>query len=245
MRSACLVLLLPSLSVAATDCDSYARCNQSGTAHYQAGRHAEAEVAFARQVDFAETARYGSDDPNAEHRRQIALNNWLLALIGKGACGRAAAVLEVADASHKATQANARAFAKRCPDTPAVPPWVGQYGQYAGHGEFNTLDLSPTGDETLRLHAFWMRPGMGPLFEMGPAAFGDLDQAYLHETSDGLQGRFDGLDRECTIALRADGPKHIEVRVEDDRDCQIGGAGTFLGGRYRKLDDEPPPAREE
>lgn len=244
-RRALLVLLLPAAAQAA-DCASAAQCNRVGSDAYAQGRHADATASFLRQLDFAETAqREAGDDADPEpleRARDIALNNLALAALKSGECGKARAWLDLARADARASIANRRAIDAGCPAiaAPADPieAAIGEYWQYAGHGAWNRIALHPTGDETLRVEAFWQRIARGPLDVYGLAAFGELEGAYVHVDTAGAHGVFAGLDPavECTLRLTfVEGG--LEVTVEGGDDCHTGGAGAYLGGPYRKVDD--------
>jgi len=234
-------MLLSSLLMfglaAGTDCDSVTSCNRLGTAAYEAGDYLLAVERFGRQIDYAETALQNSADEASQERlqaaRDLALNNAALAHLKAGECLKAGAYLDQARAEARATLANRRQLSARCGDTLAQSASTGIYWQYAGHGLWNRVQIAPTGDETLRLDAFWMRTGMGPMDEYGIKAFGELEQVALHVDGSSARGLFDGLDenKPCSLALRFLG-QSIEIEIADDADCQTGGAGALLQGRY-------------
>jgi hypothetical protein len=239
-----LALSLILLSYAATDCSAYASCNRIGTEAFQAGDFTRAAAQFDRQIDYAETAlaEAGGDDEGALVRRDTALNNAALARLRGGECLKARAYLDQARAEARATQANRRQWDSRCAGSAAalVGP-VGEYWQYAGHGLWNRISLRETGDETLRLDAFWMRVGRGPMDEYGIKAFGELEQVFVFPADGGASGRFGGIDPEveCRIELRFE-PQALEVSHTPTPDCQTGGMGAVLHGRYVLVSTELP-----
>ena len=232
--------LLAASASASADCGSAAACNRTGTAAYQAGDFTVAAAQFDRQIDFAETdldaASETGDSPDEAllGARDLALNNAALARIKAGECLKARAYLELARADARATQANRRALDKRCAESLARDAGpVGEYWQYAGHGQWSRLTLRETGDETLRLDAFWMRIARGPVDEYGLAAFGELEQVYLHPRQGGAVGRFDGFEPEpaCEVEVRFEA-QALEVAITPAAHCRTGGAGAELRGRY-------------
>lgn len=240
---------MPAASAAdATTCGSAAQCNRLGSAAYEAGRSAEAALLFDRQIDFAETAIREAEEPEAEallRARDLALNNAALARLQAGECGQAKAYLSLARGDARATQANRSRIAKACIDHAAsgdADPLVGDYWQYAGHGLWNRVTLRPTGDETLVLEAFWQRISRGPLDLYGIAAMGELQQVAVF-TDDGRgTGRFDGLDGSpCILALEL-AEEAMEVTVQGGPECQTGGAGAHLGGRFLRVSRDPGEA---
>ncbi len=245
-RCALPLLLAPAIAQAA-DCAGAAQCNRVGSDAYGQGRYADATASFLRQLDFAETAQReaddGADPEPLDRARDVALNNLALAALKSAECGRARAWIDLARADARATIANRRAIDAGCPAVAApadpIEAAIGEYWQYAGHGAWNRIVLHPTGDETLRVEAFWQRIARGPLDVYGLAAFGELDGAYVHVDAAGARGVFEGLDPavECTLRLSfvAGG---LEVVVEGGDDCHTGGAGAYLGGPYRKVDDQ-------
>lgn len=225
-------------------CSSSAICNRLGTAAYQAGDYALAVNHFDRQIDYAETAlEQGADDERSQAARDLALNNAALAQLKAGECWKAKAYLDLARADARATQANRRQLQARCSDELARDATTGIYWQYAGHGLWNRVQIAPTGDETLLLDAFWMRTGLGPMDELGIKAFGELEQIALHVDGESAQGRYDGVEQPetCELRLRFLG-QAIEIEVNPDPDCQIGGAGAVLGGRYVLVSTQIPDA---
>ena len=239
------VLALAAVAGSAHDCTSTAVCNHVGSAALSAGQFDAARQAFERQIDFAETALIGAaDDADVERliaARQIALNNAALTAIRAGDCLRARAWLEVADSGHKATQANRRQLLQRCAESLDARSQTGEFWQYAGHGAWNAISIRPTGDESLRLDAFWMRVGRGPLQEYGPAALGEMEQVYLQVEGDAAQGPFEGNDPaiDCQLQLRYL-PDGLEVTHTDSEQCRTGGAGALLQGRYWYVGDAAP-----
>jgi hypothetical protein len=222
---------------AGNDCDSVRSCNRLGTEAYQAGDYLLAAEHFDRQIDYAETALQNSADEARKERlqaaRDLALNNAALAYLKAGECLKARAYLDLARAEARATLANRRQLTARCGEAPAESATPGIYWQYAGHGLWNRVQISPTGDETLRLDAFWMRTGRGPMDEYGIKAFGELQQVALHIDGTDARGQFDGLDEStsCRLVLRFIG-QSILIEIGADPNCQIGGAGALLQGRY-------------
>ncbi len=222
---------------AGTDCDSVRSCNRLGTAAFDAGDYLLATEHFERQIDFAETAMQNSLDQSADERlqaaRDMALNNAALAYLKAGECLKARAYLDEARAEARATLANRRQLEGRCGEALALTTTTGIYWQYAGHGLWNRVQIAPTGDETLRLDAFWMRTGMGPMDEYGIKAFGELEQVALRLDGASARGLFEGLDESapCSLALRFVG-QAIEIDIPNDPNCQTGGAGALLHGRY-------------
>lgn len=243
-------LALVVLASSTSDCASTAACNRVGSEALSAGQFDVARQAFERQIDFADTALKNADDGVDAERlvaaRQIALNNAGLAALRAGECLRARAWLEVADAGHKATQANRRQLLQRCAQAFAGSPQTGEFWQYVGHGAWNSISIRPTGDETLRLDAFWMRVGRGPLQEYGPAALGELKQVYLQVEGDAAQGPFEGNEPgvDCQLRLRYL-PDGLEVSHTDNEHCRNGGAGAVLQGRYWHVGDAPPQSEDE
>lgn len=246
---------LPTLAIlllagAEPSCDSAAQCNRLGTEALQAGRHDDAMRLFERQVDYAETALKeadaDADTGRLRHAREIAMNNAALTQLRAGDCLRARTWLEAADAAHKATQANRRQLDERCAGRLDGAERTGEFRQYAGHGAWNTLSIRPTGDETLRLDASWLRIGRGPLQEWGAAAIGEMEQVYLHVGESSARGLFAGNDPavECHL-LVAYLPGGIEVEHTDSPDCRLGGAGAELAGRYWRVGEEHPLAEDE
>jgi hypothetical protein len=234
-------MLLSSLLVlglaAATDCDSVSSCNRLGTSAYEAGDYLRAVEHFDRQIDYAETAfQHSVEEPDGQSlqaARDLALNNAALAYLKAGKCLKSRAYLDQARADARATMANQRQLAARCGDEMASSASTGVYWQYAGHGLWNRVQIAPTGDETLRLDAFWMRTGMGPMDHYGIKAFGELQQVALHVDGAIARGEFDGHDENtpCKLGLRFLG-QAIDIGAMADPDCQIGGAGALLEGRY-------------
>ncbi|MCU0754315.1 MAG: hypothetical protein MUE46_04235 [Xanthomonadales bacterium] len=231
------------------ECNSVSSCNRVGTAALQAGRHAEALEAFHRQIDLAETAwkQAGPEDQEPlAHGLQIALNNAALTVLRSGDCARARAWLQAADAAHRATQANLRALQQRCTAALRIEP-LGEFLQYAGHGAWNSVSIRETGDETLRLDAYWMRIGRGPLSEWGAAAIGDLTGVSLHPDGAQARGRYDGLDPAipCELQVRYL-PGGLDIAHTAESECRMGGAGAELQGRYWRVSDpEPLPDAED
>jgi hypothetical protein len=248
--SSIALLALAAVAGSASDCASTAACNRVGSEALSAGQFDAARQAFERQIDFAETAlKDAGEGANAERlaaARQIALNNAGLAALRAGDCLRARAWLEVADAGHKATQANRRQLQQRCAQAFAGGPQTGEFWQYAGHGAWNSISIRSTGDETLRLDAFWMRIGRGPLQEYGPAAMGELEQVYLQVEGNAARGPFEGNDPdvECQLQLRYL-PDGLEVSHTDDEHCRTGGAGAVLQGRFWHVGDAAPLSEDE
>jgi hypothetical protein len=244
---ASLALLL--LAGAEPSCSSVAQCNRLGSEELRAGRHDAALRLFEIQIDLAETAlKAVSADADAgqlAHAREIAINNAGLAQLRAGDCLRARAWLEAADADHSATQANRRQLEKRCAGQLTGSEHTGQFWQYAGHGAWNSLSIRPTGDETLRLDASWLRVGRGPLAEWGAAAIGELDQVYLHVEGREARGVFAGNDpdSECQLHVRYV-TGGIELEHTAKAECSVGGAGATLGGRYWRVGEEAPLAEE-
>ncbi len=248
------VLLLAGLlaTSAVADCASAAACNRDGTAAYQAGDFAAAAERFDRQIDFAETDLDAASETAAEPEealhaaRDLALNNAALARIKAGECLKARAYLELARPGTKATLANRRLLETRCGErlANAAGP-LGEYWQYAGHGQWNRLSLRETGDETLRLDAFWMRIARGPIDTYGVAAFGELEQVYLHPRGGGAAGRFDGYEPEpaCELEVRFE-PQALEVSITPEANCRTGGAGAELHGRYLLVATELPDSED-
>ncbi|MGQ0800138.1 MAG: hypothetical protein ACT4NL_08520 [Pseudomarimonas sp.] len=246
---------MPSLSVFALlllatseqPCSSVAQCNRLGSEALQAGRFEDAARLFEWQIDFAHTAlREAADDAatsRLEHALQIAINNAALTQLRSNECLRARAWLEAADTSHKATQANRRQLDERCVGKLDGDQRTGQFWQYVGHGAWNSLSIRPSGDETLRLDAFWMRVGRGPVQEWGPAAFGELQRVNLHLAQTSARGAFEGYDPavECHLHVNYV-PGGITVAHTDADNCRVGGAGAHLGGRYWRVGDEQPLA---
>ena len=230
---------------AAADCGSTAQCNRLGTEALQNGEHEQAVRLFERQVDFAETALreadVAADGAALRHAREIAVNNAALAWLRGGDCLRARAWLEVADAEHKATQANRRQLEQRCEGQPGAGEHTGEFWQYAGHGAWNSISIRPTGDDVLRMDAFWMRVGRGPLHEWGPAAFGELEQVFLHIDGNTGRGLYESLDpdTECHAHVRYTA-QGLEITHTDDPDWRVGGAGADLHGVYWRVDKEAP-----
>ena len=221
-------------------CASVAECNRLGTTALQEGRIDAARDMFSRQIDLADTALEDADESTDRTRLEnalaIALNNAALAELRAGNCLMARAWLDVADGAHKATVANRRQLQSRCDAEPSGMEKTGQYRQYAGHGAWNRIDIRATGDETLRLDAFWMRISRGPLDQYGLAAFGELEQVYLHLDQEQGRGQYDGLDPEipCHVDVRfVSGGLEIAHTAVDA--CSIGGAGAHLHGHYWRV----------
>lgn len=242
---ATVVLAFALLAGSESDCASAAACNALGSKALQAGDIKRAQQIFALQVDYAETAQklaeVDADLTRLAHAREIAVNNAALAALRAGDCPRARAWLEAADPAHKATAANRRQLDARCAGQLDGLQHTGEFWQYAGHGVWNTVSIRPTGDETLRLDAFWMRIGRGPLNEWGPAAFGNLEQVYLHVDGQRARGEFEGIDPEAGCEVRvtwAPGGLDIEHTALDE--CRLGGAGADLHGRYWRVGEESP-----
>ena len=239
------VLALAAVAGSTHDCTSTAVCNRVGSAALSAGQLDAARQAFERQVDFADTALIGAaDDADVERliaARQIALNNAALTALRAGECLQARAWLEVADAEHKATQANRRQLLQRCAGALDAHSQTGEFWQYAGHGAWNSISIRPTGDESLRLDAFWMRVGRGPLHAFGPAALGELERVHLQVEGEAAQGPFEGNDPalDCQLQLRYL-PDGLEVTHTDSEQCRTGGAGAVLQGRYWYVGDAAP-----
>lgn len=253
MTPAALVLALAVAPAAdAATCTSTVQCNRLGSEAYQGGRSAEAALLFDRQIDYAETAIREANAAAEEalfRARDLALNNAALARLHGGECGKARAYLGLARADARATQANARRIAKACADRPepeSDDPLVGEYWQYAGHGLWNRISLRPTGDETLVLDAFWQRVGRGPLDLYGLAAMGGLEDVAVFTEAGRGSGRFDGLDGSpCSLVLQL-AEEAMEVTVESRPECQTGGAGALLGGRFQQVSRHPgePPGSD-
>lgn len=239
-----LSLLFVLAAAVESDCASVAACNAAGSAAYQARDYAQALAHFERQIDLADTAAGDETDAKAENARQLALNNAALALLRAGRCLRAAAYLDAADPAHAATAANRGQWQKRCAAQPALTGAAGEYWQYAGHGSWNSLQLVER-EGGLRVDAFWMRVGRGPLSENGPAAFGSLEDVALELDGSRAQARFEGNDGEvgCLLRMRFD-DAGVELDIEDEDNCQVGGAGAWLGGRYRRVEADPPAAAD-
>lgn len=240
--SSILTLVLMSAEL---ECTSVAGCNRIGTEALQQGRIEAARDAFVQQIDHAETALKLADTvaerQRLAHALQIALNNAALAALSAGDCRMARAWLQVADTEHKATRANDRARRQRCGESSDPVEMLGEFLQYAGHGAWNSVSIRETGDETLRLDAFWMRIGRGPLSEWGPAAIGDLSEVYLHV--DGLQARggYAGLAPEvdCEVQIRFV-PAGLEIVHTAASECRMGGAGAELQGHYWRVGEVRP-----
>lgn len=232
-----ITLLLSALAVTSIDCESVSACNRLGTDALKAGEFDSARALFAQQIDRAQTAvRASEDEPDrarASAALQIALNNAALAELRAGDCLRARAWLEVADADHRATQANRRQLQQRCADGLDSRVHTGEFWQYAGHGAWNSISIRETGDETLRLDAFWMRVGRGPLQDYGPAAMGELTQVFLHVDGDRATGNFEANEDavECLLQVQwsAGG---LQVQHSDTQACYTGGAGAVLSGHF-------------
>lgn len=249
MSTALLAFALAAMPAAeAATCSSAAQCNRLGSAAYQAARSAEAALLFDRQIDYAETAMREAEDPEAEpllRARDLALNNAALARLQAGECGKAKAYLSLARGKARATEANLRRIGKECVDqveSGEADPLVGDYWQYAGHGLWNRVSLRPTGDETLLLDAFWQRISRGPLDLYGIAAMGELQEVAVFTDNGRGTGRFDGLDGSaCSLALHLD-EEAMEVTVQGEPECQTGGAGAVLGGRFLRVSKDPGEA---
>jgi hypothetical protein len=240
-------VLLFSLLLAGDEasCDTVAQCNRLGSEALQQGRFAAATALFEAQVDYAETAwnqaEASADDSKLAHAREIAVNNAALAALKSGDCLRARAWLEAADAGHQATLANRKPLAERCAGKLDVVAHTGEFWQYAGHGAWNSITLRETGDETLQFSAFWMRVGAGPIREYGPAAIGDIEQAFIHVDGQHGRGQFDGYDEGVTCELRIVWvPGGLEIQHSNVPECHIGGAGAELVGKYWRV-GEPGP----
>lgn len=234
------LILASMLTMTTSDCGSTAQCNRLGTEALRAGQHEQAVQLFERQVDFAETAlreaAADADTAALQHAREIAVNNAALTWLRAGDCLRARAWLEAADPEHSATRANRRQLEARCEGQLDAIEQTGEFWQYAGHGGWNSISIRPTGDDVLRLDAFWMRVGRGPLQEWGPAAFGELDQIFLHIDGQRGQGRYPGLDPDTECRVQVDyAPAGLTVQHSEDPDCRVGGAGADLYGRYWRI----------
>lgn len=253
------LLLLATLAQPAADetpestCDSLATCNTIGTAAYKAGRHKDAAVAFERQVDYADTAieALAMEDkeagPKENNARELALNNAVLAYMKGGECLKARVFLKLADAAHGATQANAAQLDKSCGAQLKADSHTGDYWQYVGHGSFNNVTLNQGANGDLILDAFWMRISRGPMDTYGPAAFGSLAEVSMEVTSDGAKGLYNSYvdDKLCELNLKFLG-QAIEIDQQTDEECNIGGAGAYLGGRYELVSTTPsPPQKKE
>ena len=226
-------------------CDTAAQCNRLGSEALQQGRLDVAAALFEAQVDYAETAwkqaEDGADDGKLAHAREIALNNAALAALKGGDCLRARAWLEAADASHKATVANRKQLDARCAGKLDVVERTGEFWQYAGHGSWNSITLRETGDETLQFSAFWMRVGRGPIREYGPAAIGDIEQAFIHVDGQRGRGAFEGNDDGVSCELDIEWvPGGLTIAHTDVPECRLGGMGAELSGRYWRV-GEPAP----
>lgn len=257
--SSATLLFLTTLALPAagetpeSTCAAVAACNSIGTEAYKAGRYQDAAVAFERQVDYADTAiellemddkPVGSKESNA---RQLALNNVVLAYLKGGECLKARVFLDLADAAHGATRANAAQLQKACASQLKTDSRTGDYWQYVGHGSFNNVTLNQGANGALIFDAFWMRISRGPLDEYGPAAFGSLAEVSLDVTGNGAKGMYDSYveDKLCELNLTFVG-QAIEIAQQTDDDCNIGGAGAYLGGRYVLVSTTPsPPQKNE
>lgn len=240
-------VLLFSLLLAGDEasCDTAAQCNRLGSEALQQGRLDVAAQLFEAQVDYAETALQqaepGADDSKLAHAREIAVNNAALAALKAGDCLRARAWLEAAEPTHKATVANRKQLSDRCAGKLDVVTRTGEFWQYAGHGAWNSITLRETGDETLQFSAFWMRVGRGPIREYGPAAIGDIEQAFIHTDGQRGRGRFDSYDDGVTCELDITWvPGGLEIRHTDAPECRLGGAGAELFGKYWRVGDPAP-----
>lgn len=237
--------LLFSLLLAGDEmsCDTAAQCNRLGSEALQQERYDVATALFEAQVDYAETAWKqaddGADDSKLAHAREIAVNNAALAALKSGDCLRARAWLEAAEPTHKATLANRKALTERCAGKLDVVERTGEFWQYAGHGSWNSITLRETGDETLQFSAFWMRVGRGPIREYGPAAIGDIEQAFIDPTTG--RGPFDGGDPAVACHLDIQWvPGGLEIQHTDAPECRLGGMGADLFGKYWRV-GEPSP----
>lgn len=235
------LIITSTLAAAESSCGSVAECNRLGSAAFQAQDYAQANAHFERQVDYADSAVQAAetDDPALEKARQVALNNAALTALRGGQCLRAAAWLSVADAAHPGTVANRKQWQARCAAAPSSDSLEGEYWQYAGHGAWNRIVIQPSGDETLRLDAFWMRISAGPLDQYGIAAFGELEDVAIRTDAEGAAGLFEGNDGEpCDLRVErsADG---LRIAIPEDERCQTGGAGAYLGGDYLRVEASP------
>ncbi len=252
--SAAVLALAPTLAGADSTCSSVGECNREGTAAYQAKDYASASAHFARQIDFAETqladVKSGVDDDGdgraANAARNLAINNAALAALQAAECRKASAFLELADADNRGTQANLRQWQKRCGDLAAPDGPIGDYWQYAGHGAWNKITLSPTGDETLSLDAFWMRISRGPLDVYGLAAFGELREVAVLVDGASASGRYDGIsaEAECRVSFEL-ADEWLVVRPSQHAECEVGGAGALLQGRYQRVSIHPSTNSEQ
>lgn len=247
-----LLLLAPATTTDTPEstCDSVALCNERGTAAYQSGRMADAQRAFERQIDYADSAiedleQAGQPVPAGhQNARQLALNNAALAYLKEGACLKARAFLRLADASHRATQTNLRQLQRKCGAQLEADSQTGDYWQYAGHGAFSTLTLRPGADGGLLLDANWLRITRGPIDSTGAIAFGGFEQLPLSPNGQRATGSYAGSEGiRCEIVLAFVG-QAIEITGSENDDCNQWGAGGQLSGRYILVDPKPStPAR--
>ena len=259
LTASSLVLgLFPALAGADADCSSVSECNREGTAAYQSKDSAAASAHFARQIDFAETeladTTAGADGDGDRDRaagaanaaRNLAINNAALAELQAGECRKASAFLGLADAGSRATLANLRQWQKRCSDVAIPDGPIGDYWQYAGHGAWNKITLRPTGDETLSLDAFWMRISRGPLDFYGLAAFGELRDVAVFVDGARASGRYEGVsaEAECSVSFELS-DESLEVRTSQQAECEVGGAGALLRGRYQRVSIHPSTNSEQ
>lgn len=229
LRPYVLLMLLPfgALCTAAEQtCDSPAQCNQAGSAAYQAGRYAEAIVAFERQL------RRSEEGDAAQ--QELALNNLLLANLKAGDPGMARAWLEVAldnGLQGPATRHNLAKVAAAV-DYPALAATVeGHYLRYAGQGLWSSLDIQRQGNG-YRVFFSPLRVG-AQVEEYGPAAIGELSGSIS-----GAGPHFSLNEAElaagCAVELLWNG---ADMRVLEafGEECQAyGGAGISVAGRYYK-----------
>lgn len=226
--------LLATLPAVAADCDSPARCNQLGTAAYQAGRLPEAIVLFEAQVDYAEATEGDTDDLQA-------YNNAALAWHKSGHCLAALAFLDVAthltdSGPDRATKFNQGKIEAACQAELQQQEVAGEYWQYIGGARWNALKVEPgnPGEMLLALDAFYA--SRRPVREFG------TNIGWLRATGKvDANGQFEGsfatdLQERCWLKAQF-GPRQVELEQEGGphSDCGFGGHNVGAGGRYLQV----------
>ena len=225
--------LLPVCALAEIDCDSAVRCNQAGTAAYQAGRYPQAIELFERQLRRAEDADGES--------RELALNNLILSNLKAGRSGMARAWLNLAldEQMQGASTRHNLAKVAAAFDYPAMTRSVeGHYLRYGGQAVWSSLDIRRQADGQLRVSFLPLRAG-AQVEEYGPAAIGELEGRLQGQGAHYvLQDA--GLAARCSVELLAEGLDIRVLEVFADDDCQqYGGAGISVAGRYYKVSASP------
>ncbi|CAM3498486.1 MULTISPECIES: tetratricopeptide repeat protein [Yersinia] len=203
------------------DCKKIPSYANAGNTAYQKGDYVTAQKHFMNQVAWTEACHFSDEVKVDSGARATAYNNMALTYIRQGDLLKAKAWLMIAPEDKK-SQYNLKLIADKIAALPKPTTYAGEYWQYSGLGNWNSIEVTPKGNKfTIDYNGYYFGimgiyygPNMGQFsFVSSIPADGkvEYDQSKADKETD--------YSGDCKVNMQF---THADVTVETAGDCGFG-----------------------